>query len=90
MKTLGIQIATIAAMLAIDMAYDYYTIGYGLHPFISLVAVLFLIGGPLVWEVINWSWGQEHQYEHIVLERAHCGRCGYYKDLVNGSCVNGC
>lgn len=32
----------------------------------------------------------EDDYEHIVLETAHCSDCGHHKDLVNGRCVGEC
>ncbi len=29
-----------------------------------------------------------NDYEHIVLETAHCSDCGHRGDLINGHCIN--
>ncbi len=88
MKTIMTIIMTIIAMLAVDLGVDYVTIGYGLHPVISGMVAVIAIGTVLVWTFIDWYEGPEDEYEHIVLERAHCSRCGHYNDLINGRCAN--
>ncbi len=47
----------------------------------------------LLERMVNWVLihvYDEDDYEHIVLEQAHCSQCGQHRDLVNGRCVTGC
>lgn len=74
--------------MAISLGMDYVEIGYGLHPVIALPIATVLVGLPLMWEVINWMDDREDEFEHIVLEQAHCSDCGQHRDLINGRCVN--
>jgi len=49
-----------------------------------------MIAMPLALEFVRWIQGGEEEFEHVVLERAHCGRCGRLTDLINGQCSVGC
>ncbi len=90
MHTLLIQVLTLGALTLVHLAYDYQVDGYGLTPVIAFPVATLMIGVPLIWEFVTWSLATEDEFEHVVLERAHCGNCGQYKDLVNGRCVPNC
>ncbi len=88
MKTLMIQVLTIAAIMAVRLAFEYQTDGYGLSPVLAYPVATLLIGIPLMWELVGWMQRNEDEFEHIVMERAHCSNCGHYGDLVNGRCAS--
>ncbi len=90
MKTLLVQLLTLCALTLVELARSYTVDGYGLTPILAYPVATLMIALPLAWELAHWLHPDVDEYEHIELERAHCGRCGRLTDLINGQCSIGC
>ncbi len=87
MYTILIQLLCYIAYTMLELSYSYQTEGYGLTPIIALPIATLAIALPLAWTFTQWLHKDEEEFEHVVLERAHCSNCGQYRDLVNGRCA---
>ncbi len=87
-KTLIAQGSTVAAIMLAHLGYAYQVDGYGLTTMIAYPAATIVLLLPWLMVVVEYYHDQEDDYEHVVLEAAHCSMCGQHSDLINGHCIN--
>lgn len=89
LKTLTAQLSGIAVILLVYLAFEYQTGGYGLTPVIAYPVATIVLLLPWINVLIDYyNADYEDEFEHIVLEAAHCSECGQHRDLINGRCIN--
>ena len=87
-KTLTAQLSTIAAVLLVYLAHTYQVDGYGLAPMIAYPVATLAALMPWINVMMDYYTADYiDDYDHIVLEAAHCSECGQHKDLINGRCA---
>ncbi len=64
--------------------------GFGLNPMLAFPLATVSVLIPLFGAMWHSYRDGEDEFEHIIMEKAHCSNCGQYRDLINGRCMDTC